>query len=198
MRAVNLLPDGGGKSRPPILTTTTVAIGGAVLLAVVWIVLGVSWFSAHNSVSSRNHRLAALQTQITKLEAAKAAKAAQTAGNAPSESGRVAAFDTASSARVNWDNLLDDISRVLPPGSWLSSLSMQGSPSTAATAGPSEFTVSGVALSTDVVAQVMERLALIPALSNITLVNTSRSDIGLAKAFAFSMSGAVNAPEVAQ
>ena len=58
---------------------------------------------------------------------------------------------------MKWDDLLDDISRVLPAGSWLSSLNMQAGTTAPAAAGPTPatataptaFTVSGVAFTQD-------------------------------------------------
>jgi Tfp pilus assembly protein PilN len=206
MRAVNLLPESERQGRPPVVTTTSVVIGGAVVLGVVWITLGVLFFQSHGHVSHREKQLFALQQQIAQVQAENAAKAAKASTTAANTQGRVAAFDTASSARLNWDNLLDDISHVLPTGSWVSSLSMQAATPTpittttptATAAPPTAFTVTGVAFSQDIVAQVMKRLALIPQLSNITLQTSSRADVGTTKAYTFTMSANINAPEVAQ
>jgi hypothetical protein len=40
----------------------------------------------------------------------------------------------------------------------------------------------------------MQRLALIPALSNVTLQSSSRADVGTTKAFQFTVSANVNPP----
>lgn len=211
MRAVNLLPEGGsGASRPPLLTPTSVGVGGAVLVAVMTIALAVLFLDGHSQVSGKQHTLAAVEKEIATVQAETASKAAVASATAP-EQGRVAAFDIASSARVSWDNLLDDVSRVLPAGAWLSSMSMQASglgtttstatttTSTSSTTTPTAFTVSGVAFSQDTVAKVMRRLALIPVLSDITLQSSTRADVSTTKAFQFSLTANVNAPsEVAR
>jgi Tfp pilus assembly protein PilN len=211
MRAVNLLPEDPGGSGPPLLTTTTVGVGGVILFVVLAILLGGLFVQAHNTASDKHHKLEAVQQQTAQVEAeASARQAAAQSGKAAVE-GRVTAFDTAVSQRTPWDNLLDDISRVLPAGSWLSSMSMAGAPvgaatttttpttttapATSGTASPDSLSVSGVAFSTDIVALVMRRLALIPALSDVTLQSTTRADIGSTKAFSFSLIANVNPPQ---
>jgi hypothetical protein len=206
MRAVNLLPESERQGGAPVLTTTSVVIGGAVMLGIVWICLGVLFFQSHGHVSHRESQLFALQQQVAQVQAENAAKAAKASTTAADNQGRVTAFDTASAARLNWDNLLDDISHVLPTGSWVSSLTMQAAtpasvttttPPTLATP-PTAFLVSGVAFSPDIIAKVMDRLSLIPQLSDITLQSSSRADIGTTPAYSFTMSANINAPEVAQ
>jgi Tfp pilus assembly protein PilN len=210
MRAVNLLPeDVAGAGRSSRVTTTSVGIGGAALAVLVTALLGVLFFSGHNKVSDKHRALASIEQQVASVQAETARKAAAVA-TAP-ETGRLTAFDSASSARISWDNLLDDVSRVLPAGSWLSSMNMQATgldttsststttPATTTTTPiPTGFTVSGVAFSQDIVAKVMRRLALIPALSDITLQSSTRADVGTTKAFQFSLTANVNAPEVAR
>jgi Tfp pilus assembly protein PilN len=206
MRAVNLLPEDTGGTGPPLLTTATVGVGGAILLATVTIFLGVFFIQAHSHVSDKRHALDAVQQRIASVQAEASARAAAASSQQASGEGRVAAFDGAASARMPWDNLLDDISRVLPAGSWLSSMTMQGpaagsattaaSPTTTVTTtGPSTLSVAGVAFSNDIVAQVMRRLALIPAISDVTLQSTSRTDIGTIKAFQFNLSASVSPPQ---
>jgi Tfp pilus assembly protein PilN len=208
MRAVNLLPEDPGGSGPPLLTTATVGVGGAILFAVVAILLGVLFVQAHGTASDKRHTLEAVQQQTARVEAATSARQAAAQSGKAAVEGRVTAFDTAVSQRTPWDNLLDDISRVLPAGSWLSTMSMQGpapgsvtTPAATTTTAPatvpnpSSLSVSGVAFSTDIVAQVMRRLALIPALSDVTLQSSTRADIGSTKAFTFSLTANVNPPQ---
>ena len=204
MRAVNLLPDQGRGGGPPVLTTTSVGVGGGAIFLVVAIFFCVLFLHEHGRVSSRHHQLATIQSQITTLQAQTAQRAAAASASSSANESRVAAFDQASSARVNWDNLLDDVSRVLPAGTWLSTMNMQaGSPASTTTTTPTTpgttptptaFVVSGVAFSQDLVAKLMQRLALIPAISDVTLQSTSRADIGTTKAYQFSVSANINPP----
>jgi Tfp pilus assembly protein PilN len=205
MRAVNILPEQkprGGK--PSRVTPTTAAIaGGAGLLAAVVAVFAFLFVQSHDKVSGKQDNLAALQQQVTALQATQARTAALQSG----DQARVGAFTTAAGARMRWDGLLDDISRVLPAGSWLTSLNMQSggstaTPSTSTTSTtatvPTAFTVSGVAFTQDTVASVMQRLSLVPALSDVTLQSSSRTTVGTTKAYQFTMSANLLTPEVPQ
>jgi Tfp pilus assembly protein PilN len=102
----------------------------------------------------------------------------------------MAAAGSASEKRVAWEALLSDVSRVLPKQVYLQSLSAQsptplapgavapvptapaGTP-TPATTGVSGFTATGVASSHVRVAIVLDRLASLPWLTNVTLVSTA-------------------------
>ena len=42
----------------------------------------------------------------------------------------------------------------------------------------------------------MQRLELVPALSNVTLQSSTRTTVGTTKAYQFTMSGSVRLPEV--
>src|SRR5215471_2408683 len=125
MRAVNLLPEESrGSGAPPVVTPATVAVGGTSLFLIVAVVVGVLYFHEHGRVSHRQDALAAVQKQIAVVQAENAKRAAASGAGSNAEN-RVTAFDAASSGRINWDNLLDDVSRVLPAGTWLSTMSMQ-------------------------------------------------------------------------
>ena len=203
MRAVNLLPE---QSRPgalpTLLTTTSVLAGGAALLTAVLLFVGVSFVQSHGKASDRRDTLAKLERKVDTLRVAQARSAAQQG----SAQARVAAFTTASGARMNWDDLLDDISRVLPDGSWLSSLNAQAGTTAPAAAGqtpatstaPTAFTVSGLAFTPEIVAQVMDRLERVPALSDVTLQSSARTTAGSSQAYQFTMSANVLPTEVPQ
>ncbi len=203
MRAVNLLPEQQNRREgvPTLLTTKSVLAGGATLVTAVSVFCGVSFVQSHDRASDRHKTLAALQQQVDALETARDRTAAAMSG----DQARVTAFTTAASARMRWDNLLDDISRVLPAGSWLSSLDMQSgtaapaatSTTPATTTAPTAFTASGVAFTQDIVAGVMQRLELVPALSDVTLQSSTRTKVGTRNAYQFTLSANV-LPEVPQ
>jgi Tfp pilus assembly protein PilN len=201
MRAVNLLPeerrgDQTGGSRFP--DTKWVLIAGASLLAVAFVFVSVSFIGARSKVSDKRSALHALQLEVAQAQArVRSRPTAATAPSARDTQARLAAFDAASAARISWDTLLADVARVLPAGAWLSNLSLHGgTTATDATGAPAPstgtgFTVSGFALSHDVVAEVMQRLALVPMLTDVTLQSSQRSDLGTHKAYAFTMSASV-------
>jgi Tfp pilus assembly protein PilN len=203
MRAVNLLPEENRAGRvPTLLTTTSVLAGGAVLLTALLVFVGVSFVQSHGKASDRRDTLAQIERQSDALKVAQAKSAAQQG----STQARLAAFTSASGARMTWDDLLDDISRVLPDGSWLTSLNAQAGTTAPAVAGstpatstaPTAFTVSGVAFTPEIVAQVMDRLELVPALSDVTLQSSSQTSAGSSQAYQFTMSANVLPPEVPQ
>jgi Tfp pilus assembly protein PilN len=227
MRAVNLLPSdrkreadargggvggGGGSSGP--LTTKRVAIVGGVLAAIVCGFVAFSFVGARSDVARKQDALDAIQQQVAEAQAQAIAaqqsqqtQQPQTATTAlPADlKAQLDAFNMVASARIQWDQLLSDVSRVIPEGSWLSSLTLQGAPatpvdpsapapapSTPTTAvAPTGFVVSGFALSQPVVAKLLQQLALVPMLSDVTLQRSERANVGADQAFQFTLSANV-------
>ena len=97
----------------------------------------------------------------------------------------MAAAGTVSSNRIAWEGLLGDVSRVLPRQVYLQSLALQsptplasGGSTTGATAAATGFSATGVASSYVRVALVLDRLASLPWLSNVTLVSATNGASG--------------------
>ena len=65
------------------------------------------------------------------------------------------------------------------------------------TTAPTAFTASGFAFTTDIVAGVMQRLELVPALSDVTLQSSTRAKVGTRNVYQFTLSANV-LPEVPQ
>jgi Tfp pilus assembly protein PilN len=202
MRAVNLLPEHERQGGAPVVTTPAVTIAASALAVILVIVLAVVYISDRGTVSDKRETLTAIEQKIVDIQE-------RTARNAAAQSvdqARLQAFTAAAAGRVPWDVLLDDISRVLPAGSWLSSLNAQGGAAAATTdpaavpattdpaAVPAAFTVSGTALTQNTVARVLDRLELVPMLSDVTL----QSSAGTTNAYGFSMSATVRTTEVPQ
>ena len=201
MQAINLLPEQPSQgSALSQVSANTAAIAGACVLGVTCLFMGVSYFQAHGKVTSREDKLATIAEQNAKLQTI-IAKVSADQGSAQA---RISAFREAASARIPWDDLLDDVSRILPSGAWLTSLGMSvGNPAPlppgsteAPPPVPTEFTVTGFAFSQNEVAKVMQRLELVPALQGVTLQNSTRSDIDKTKAFQYTISATVLGPEV--
>jgi Tfp pilus assembly protein PilN len=181
----------------------TLRLGGGVALFFA-VALGALFFHEHQLVSSKTKELAnnkaqiaAVQPQVDAITTAQAAV-----------SGRLAFAKSVTSTRMNWDKALNDFARIIPTSSYLSSISVTAPvtaataaaaaaapttlPSTGATgstdatvaaapavpSGFSTLTLAGVAPSTPGVALVMDRLSLLPWLSNVTLASASRTDTG--------------------
>jgi hypothetical protein len=208
MRAVNLLPaprveqrqdDGRRRGR----TTKAVAIAAGLLLAFVIAALGVVSVQARSAVNDRQSTLDGLEAKVAQTHAA----AASSAAVAAKTQGYIDAITSAASGRVDWDGLLDELSRVMPSGASLATLqandgtgasstptssttstgtstttssapasSLASSASGSASA-PTSFVVTGYAVSQATVASVLDRLALIPALSDVTLQSAQSPNV---------------------
>ena len=191
MEAVNLLPAYARPGHPwaavgKDLSARRVVRAGSVAACVVAVGLGAGYYLERSVVNDRHATLADVQAQLAVVDAKAAPlRAAQTAAAA-----RMAAAGSASEKRVALEALLSDVSRVLPKQVYLQSLSAQsptplapgavapvptapaGTP-TPATTGVSGFTATGVASSHVRVAIVLDRLASLPWLTNVTLVSTA-------------------------
>jgi Tfp pilus assembly protein PilN len=172
MQAVNLLPEYAQPGRRWTATGSELSarrilpIGGIAAIAAA-LLFGSLYFRERSVVSDRKSELANTQARLVAQEArAQPIKAAQAASAA-----RLSMIRSITATRVHWDAVLGDLGRVLPAGVHLSSLTAA---STAASSGTS-FSVVGETNSHNRVALVLDRLALLPWLSGITLQSSSRS-----------------------
>jgi Tfp pilus assembly protein PilN len=212
MEAVNLLPAYARPSHPWAaigrdISTRRVLKAGTVAACVVAVGLGASYYLERSVVNDRQATLADVQAQVAVVDAKAAPlRAAQVAAAA-----RMAAAGSASEKRVAWEALLADVSRVLPKQVYLQSLSAQSptplAPGAAAPVptapaatpapapGASGFSVTGVASSHVTVAVILDRLASLPWLTNVTLVssaNGSTTGTTLARGDTFTVTAGFN------
>lgn len=213
MYAVNLLPAPRVETREVEVqsrarVSTAGAIAAGLLVAFVMAAIGLAFAQERSGVNDRQATLDGLQAKVAKSHAA----AASSPAVATKTQGHLAAVTSAASGRMAWDGLLDQLARVMPPGTSLDTLqanvgagtaptttpptstatpststtttsstasklpsSTTGTPS--ATAAPTGFVVTGSARSQALVARALDRLALIPALSDVTLQSTQRADV---------------------
>jgi Tfp pilus assembly protein PilN len=174
MQAVNLLPEYAQPGRRWAATGSELSsrrilpIGGVAAIAAA-LLLGGLYFRERSVVSDKKSELANVQARLVAQEArAQPIKAAQA-----SSLERLAMVRSITATRVHWDAVLGDLGRVLPAGVHLSSMSIAGSPA-AATSG-SSFSVAGETTAHTRVALVLDRLAMLPWLSAVTLQSSSRS-----------------------
>jgi Tfp pilus assembly protein PilN len=200
MEAVNLLPPEyrerkrrRGTPADNLDGRRTVRVGGGVALLFA-LLLGALFFHEHQVVTSKKKELADNKSQIATLQPqVDAIRTAQAA-----VSGRLTFTRSITGTRMNWDRALNDFARVVPTNSFLTNIQMTAPVTTASQAsgtvatpgveatpapaptptGVSTLTISGTAPSTPGVALVMDRLALIPWLSGITLTSAARQDTG--------------------
>ena len=203
MDAVNLLPvDYRARAKKRSAPTDkldsrqTLRIGGLGALALV-LLLGALYGYERSVVNSKKSALAKDQAALAEIkpqaDVIKQARASTAA--------RLTVISSVTSSRMNWDKALNDFARIVPTDSFLTTLSFDApvqtvavggaTPSTdpAATttattttatpatpvSGTSQLTVAGTAPGTVAVARVLDRLALIPWLSDVTLGSATRS-----------------------
>lgn len=188
MEAVNLLPpeyrERKRRSRfaaaEGLDGRRTLRTGGIVLLLFV-VLLGGLFYYEHSQVSSKRKELADTQARIaaiaSQVQAVKDAQAAIT--------NRLAAARSITAGRMNWDRALTDLAKIIPSSSYVTNLQVSApapapvtsaadAAATTTTPAATGMTIQGVAPGTNGVALVMDRLALLPWLSNVTLQGSSR------------------------
>jgi Tfp pilus assembly protein PilN len=211
MEAVNLLPlharpgrrwATAGRDASPRRVLT----GGAAVACVVAVGLGLAYVHERSLLNDQRATLAGVQTEVVAADAKAAPIRAAQAGVAA----RMPAATTVTAGRIAWESLLADLSRVMPRRVRLQTLSMQSPTPLAAGAaapaaapatppgstptpsvGSAPFTVTGVATSHVRVALVLDRLASLPWLTNVTLVS-STNGASLAAGDTFSVNAGFN------
>jgi len=183
MRAVNLLPRDVEKK--PVVKKEQIpfAVGGCIGLVVVALVAS-QYMSKSGSVAAERQALDDLQAQLAQLPAPPPPPSAETSKLADEQKLRLTALQGALSTRVAWDRVLRQFSLVLPSDVWLTQLNLK-SPVTAADAAatgstdgaPSGFTIEGSTYSHDAVARLLSRLAVVPDLTNVQLINSQAQEI---------------------
>jgi len=183
MRAVNLLPRDQGQ-RTISKESLPVVVGGCTGLLVL-AVLGAMFMMGSGKIASQQRKLDDLNRQFQALPPAPPGPTAAQQQLAGEQSARVSALTTALSSRVSWDRVFREFSLILPEDVWLTSLSAKSpiSPATNAssTGGstvPSMFTIQGRTYSHDGVARLLSRLQVVPDLTNVQLISSTRSKVG--------------------
>jgi Tfp pilus assembly protein PilN len=214
MRAVNLLP------REPRLGRKRLTVVGQLALLspfVVGSLLAAGYLLASSKVNDRKATLQELRTELASLPAPPAQPQVDPQLAAQRDQ-RVAALSTALAGRLAWDRILREISTVLPEDVWLTALSAQGPPTpppapaptttttttatTAATtpapvpaptAGPLDIT--GYTYSQEGVARLLSRLAVVPVLQDVKLLQSSRAFVAARAVVSFSIQATVRTGE---
>ena len=236
MYAVNLLPAPRVETREVEVqsharVTTAGAIAAGLLVAFVMAAIGLAFVQERSGVNDRQATLDGLQAKVAKSHAT----AAPSPAVATKTQGHLAAVTSAASGRMAWDGLLDQLARVMPPGTSLETLQANvgagpsptttpstsppststATPSTSTTttsstasklpspttatpsatgAAPTGFVVTGSARSQALVARTLDRLALIPALTDVTLQSTKRADVAGSQVLQFTIGATLRSP----
>jgi Tfp pilus assembly protein PilN len=194
MQAVNLLPAEARVSKSAFASVgaalpgkRTLQVGGA-LAALLAVGFAALYVHERSIVKDRRSKLAATQARVvavqSQVEAVKSAEALAAQ--------RMAVVTSVTASRMNWDRALGDLARVLPADVFLTNLTASApitaaaapvaagaTAQTAATApSSSTLTITGDAPSHVRVALVLDRLALLPWLSGVSLTSSSRQSAG--------------------
>jgi Tfp pilus assembly protein PilN len=160
-----------------------------LLAATVPVVAGslvyLGYSTEQSSVADKQAQLAVVQARLARLSSLQGGMASQST-LLTLKGQRSLAIQDALSKSMPWDVTLEDLARVLPEGVSLTNLSATSpTPSASASTGlppapapgggsaPQTFNLTGNAQSHDQVAEVLERLSLLPMLTNVTLTSTS-------------------------
>jgi Tfp pilus assembly protein PilN len=213
MRAVNLLPREAPKRRKRLTVVVQLALVSPFVLGSL---LAAGYLMASSKVNDNKATLQALQDELAALPPPSTQP--QTDSELVSQRNqRIAALASALQARVAWDRVLRKISSVLPEDVWLTTLSAQSpqapaaappSPATTVTA-PSEtlgnetttttpapaatapLNLAGYTYSQEGVARFLSRLAVIPELQDVKLVQSAQATVAGRLVVSFSIQAGV-------
>jgi type IV pilus assembly protein PilM len=198
LRSVNLLPkdaQSAARKRPNLIA---VALPAAALVPIV--VLGFLFVSAHGNVSDGQTQLDAVRAQIDALP--QPTRPVIDPALQGSQVQRAQAVASVLGARVPWDAVLRDVSRVLPENVWLGSLQAQVSPTgvaapvAATTPGiasaPTGAQIDGYTYAQTDVARLLSRLATLPTLTNVTLTSSKVETKGVKPVVHFQIAADLN------
>jgi Tfp pilus assembly protein PilN len=184
VRAVNLLPRDHGQRRTIKKESLPLLVGGCTGLLVV-AVLGALFMMGSGKIAAAKRDLDDLNRQFEALPPPPAGPTAAQQQLAGEQSARVSALTTAMTSRVSWDRVFREFSLVLPDDVWLTALSAKSpiSPATNASStggstGPSMFTIQGRTYSHDGVARLLSRLQVVPDLTNVQLISSTKTKVG--------------------
>ena len=208
MRAVNLLPEARRAStrsavRAQERATNSVLVITAVALVLIAMLSAVAVVNGRTAASDKRGRLAYLDQQLAAVQAStRTAEATEAQVKV-----RLDAVTQASSPgkRMRWDQLLEAISRALPKGAWLSTLKAQSptpvvvdptktvaplAPGTPVPL-PTAFVIGGYVTSNATLPLILQRLSLLPMLSDIWLQQSVRVVVGTKSLIQFTIAANV-------
>lgn len=190
MRAVNLLPrDAPTRSFEAKRGIVFLGGGGAALVTVA---LATLMLGASGAATQERQALDLVNAELLAVPkpAPAPAQPQDNAALAAEKQARIASLSTALAGRIAWDEVLRQISQVLPEDVWLSALSTSAAVPGSATG--SKLTLSGSAYSHAGVARFLSRIAVLPALTNVQLQSSNAA--GASRVVTFVVVADVKAP----
>lgn len=196
MRAVNLLPVQSSTRLPK---STVMPLAGAAAAVVAAGIVGTLAHAESAKVAKEQRQLDNLKAQLSNLPSAKASAGTETSLIA-SRASRYAAVQAALSGRVAWDTVLRQIALVLPSDTWLDGLQLSaptaGDPtataatttsSTATASTATEVVITGFTSSPAGLARVIQRLSVVPSLTDVALGSAQAQMRGSKRVFQFTI-----------
>ncbi len=196
MRAVNLLPV---QSNTRLPKSTVMPLAGAAAAVVAAGIVGTLAHAESAKVAKEQRQLDNLKAQLSNLPSAKASAGTETSLIA-SRASRYAAVQAALSGRVAWDTVLRQIALVLPSDTWLDGLQLSaptaGDPtataatttsSTATASTATEVVITGFTSSPAGLARVIQRLSVVPSLTDVALGSAQAQMRGSKRVFQFTI-----------
>lgn len=188
MRAVNLIPADGRRSRGPMKVGSLGPSHALIGLLSVAVAFTLIYVLSGNTVSERTAKLAGLKAQVAQAQAAASSLATYTAFEQLAQQ-RSATVREIVSSRFDWDKALSELSRVVPADTSLQSLlgtvvpgvSIGGASGAASTGSlrtaisAPAFEMRGCTRNQDEVAGLMSRLRLINDVTRVTLADSQKS-----------------------
>jgi Tfp pilus assembly protein PilN len=198
MRAVNLLPADSYAPKQRLPHAHVVLAAALPLLAGAVVYLGYAL--EHSKVADRQDALGVVQSQLAALRPSRGL-ATESTQVASQRATRAAALQNVLAMQMPWDVTLGQVARVLPEGSWLTSLSgLSPTPATVSTSSavsPTSFTIQGYAPTHEALSHMIERLALVPSLGQVALVSTQSTPVGKKTVVQFDITASVQHPPAA-
>jgi Tfp pilus assembly protein PilN len=196
MRAVNLLPVQSSTRLPK---STVMPLAGAAAAVVAAGIVGTLAHAESAKVAKEQRQLDNLKAQLSNLPSAKATAGTETPLIA-SRASRYAAVQAALSGRVAWDTVLRQIALVLPSDTWLDGLQLSapttGDPTataatttspTATASTATEVVITGFTSSPAGLARVIQRLSVVPSLTDVALGSAQAQMRGSKRVFQFTI-----------
>jgi Tfp pilus assembly protein PilN len=189
MRAVNLLPrDEPTRSFEAKRGIVFLGGGGAALVTVALATLMLGASAAANEQRQALDGINAELAAVPKAEPGETEPQDDTALVAE-KSARISALSTVLSGRVAWDEVLRQVSQVLPEDVWLSNLSTSADATSS-----TKLTLNGSTYSQDGVARFLSRISMLPSLENVQLQTSANSSSGTVGVVQFVILADVKAP----
>lgn len=187
MRAVNLVPSESRRGGSAISQSG----GGAYLVlgGLAALVLMLSVYAYEGSKIKSKRAEAAQTTQKAAATQAAATKLGSYTSFASLKEARIKTVTSIADSRFNWSQAMYDLARVIPPNTWLTSLTGTVSPDVSISAAGSgggtdlrsavdapAIQISGCTTSQPAVAKMMARMRLIDGVDRVTLTSSEKSD----------------------